>query len=68
MRAAGQGHKDVVELLLEKGADADAKDEVSIVCCGWRGGCGVGCGVDVHGMRLHKHGIAVNVVHILNQR
>ena len=27
--AAGRGHKDTVELLLDRGADLEAKDEVS---------------------------------------
>ena len=46
--AAREAQKDVVELLLEKGADVDATDMVSVVCCGRREGgraCGVGYGV-----------------------
>ena len=69
--AAREAQKDVVELLLEKGADADAKDQASFVCCGWGRGGGDAqwdMVLDVHGMRLHKHGIALNVVHMLNQR
>ena len=42
MHAAEGGSKDVVELLLDKGADKDAKDEVSVVC---RGRAGMLCGM-----------------------
>ena len=66
MMAAREAQKDVVELLLEKGADVNAKTEVSMVCCG--GDAEWDMVLDVHGMRLHKHGIALNVVHILSQR
>ena len=42
MFAAEGGSKDVVELLLDKGADKDAKDKVSVVC---RGRAGMLCGM-----------------------
>ena len=48
----------MVDLLLAQGADKEAKDRVSVVCCGCAG-MRVWNGVDEHGMRQRKHGIDV---------